>query len=57
MPELTTATWLSNVIAGAVVVAAGIALTLAGRRAAHAPEIPLSRRRHLGVTLGNSEPR
>ncbi|MFI9456652.1 SPW repeat protein [Amycolatopsis sp. NPDC052450] len=32
MPVLTTATWLSNVIAGAVVIAAGIALTTAGRR-------------------------
>ncbi|MFI7120752.1 SPW repeat protein [Amycolatopsis sp. NPDC049868] len=35
MPELNTATWLSNVIAGAIVLAAGIALTLSTRRPAH----------------------
>ncbi|WP_340688054.1 SPW repeat protein [Amycolatopsis coloradensis] len=32
MPELNTATWLSNVIAGVIVLVAGIALALSARR-------------------------
>lgn len=32
MPELNTATWLSNVIAGVLVLVAGIALALSARR-------------------------